>query len=174
MKTVVLDNHVMVWGVRGVADKGSEAMIPRTQEALQRLRDQKARIVVPTPVISEFLVRLEPQEMDQALAELLVWAQPGPLDVPAAWQAAIIYREAAVATGEPNLLKELQSAVGKQRVKVDIQILAISLVRKASILLSHDAHLRALAEHCPCAKDVIKVMEVPATVKQLSLLDLLS
>jgi hypothetical protein len=87
-----------------------------------------------------------------------------PYDLPAARQAAIIWQEARA--GQPPVLPELCDEGGKQRVKVDIQILASAIARGASILYTQDAALRKLASRIESAKS-IEAVEIPALVVQL-------
>ena len=37
MKRVCLDNHIMIWGIRGYSTQGQEGMVSRAQELLSEL-----------------------------------------------------------------------------------------------------------------------------------------
>lgn len=53
MKRVCLDNNILIWGVRRRATGGQEGHIPRAVALFEELDESGARIIVPTPVLSE-------------------------------------------------------------------------------------------------------------------------
>lgn len=55
MKLACIDNHILIWGVRKHATPGQEAMLDMTAAFLAWLDRQKIKVVVPAPVLYEFL-----------------------------------------------------------------------------------------------------------------------
>ena len=95
MKRVCLDNHILIWGIRGICTPGQETMIRRSQALMEDLDEADANILVPAVVVSEFLAGVpkpQHQELINALNRLF---QVAPFDIRTAAVAAGLWRDAA-------------------------------------------------------------------------------
>jgi hypothetical protein len=54
MKRVCLDNHILIWGVRGVSTPGQEQEIERAKQLFEDLDQSDARVMIPSVVVAEF------------------------------------------------------------------------------------------------------------------------
>ena len=157
MKRVCLDNHILIWGIRGISTPGQEGMINRAQALFEDLDESDADIMVPAVVVSEFLAGV-PKPQHSGLLEVLNRRfQIPPFDVRTAAVAAGLWRDAA--ERNPHLREVVREAfpgTEKSKIKADMMILATALVRKADILYTHDGPLRATAA------DFIEVRDLPA------------
>lgn len=157
MNRVCLDNHILIWGIRGISTAGQETMISRTQVLFEDLDALDADIMVPAVVVSEFLAGV-PKPQHAGLLEVLNRRfQLPPFDVRTAAVAAELWRDAA--ERNPHLrdvVREAFPGTEKAKIKADMMILATALVRKADILYTHDGPLRTLAD------GLIEVRDLPA------------
>lgn len=112
----------------------------RVEYLLARLSKARTMILIPTPVLTEYLVKAGPNK--QAMIERFTNSKNfeiGPFDV----RAAI---ETAELLGDPDLLKkELDEKTTKAKLKFDRQILAIAKTRGASPIYTDDVPLANLA-----------------------------
>lgn len=156
MKRVCLDNHILIWGIRGICTPGQETMIRRSQALMEDLDEADANILVPAVVVSEFLAGVpkpQHQELINALNRLF---QVAPFDIRTAAVAAGLWRDAAERNPSWKvLLQETFPGTTHAKIKADMMILATALVRKADILYTHDGPLRAIAA------DLIDVRDLP-------------
>ena len=122
------DTHLLIGGIRGEAETGQEDMVLRAQKYIALLDSKKEKIMIPAPVLSEFLVGSgTPKNRKAELA-----AATGkhfriyPLDTPAAEKAAEIQ--------EMDLVRSLvKDGADRDKIKVDAMIVAIAIVRKAEL-----------------------------------------
>ena len=146
MSRACLDNHILIWGIRGVAAVGQEIMVRRARALMKELEKNKVDILVPAVVVSEFLAGVPKSQHTELLRVLNRRFELPPFDVRAAAVAAEVWRE--IASRNPDLRAQIQETFpGTQRskIKADIQILATALVRKADVLYTHDGPLTNVA-----------------------------
>lgn len=132
---------------------------------LHLIKEQDAVLVVPTPVVAEFLVRAE--------AEGVEWLSTqrkrrnfilGAFDYRAAQECALLEQQ-AVAAGMKRPVKQ----DSRQKIKVDRQILAIARVAECELIMSADGGLRAMATwlELPCQR--VDELPLPPEDAQLKL-----
>jgi hypothetical protein len=115
----------------------------RIQLLVDELEAAGAKIIIPTPVLSEFLVLTGPKDGSLYLSDLSnsdVF-DIRPLDTMAAIEASEMHRKAAAA-GD----KKSGSNQRWQVVKVDRQFVAIAKVNGVSVIYSDDDGVKKLAE----------------------------
>lgn len=168
---VVFDNSVLCLLLHPDADVPSDPKtgrpVTRAQDRMshlvEQLREQETRILIPTPVLSEFLT--------YASAEYLSVLQDSPhFEIAAFDQRAAV--EAAVA-----LRRAIRSADGKrlglkddwQKIKVDRQVVAIAKVNQATAIYTTDSGLRALA--ADSGMQTFHVADLPLPRSSTPLLD---
>ena len=122
-----------------------DQLIPDARERLDylvdRLQRERTKISIPTPALSEALVRAGKAGLSyvQTLSKSAAFSIDA-FDIAAAQEAAIMCNEARSAGDKRG------GARGDwQKVKVDRQILAIAKVCRAVTIYSNDADIRALA-----------------------------
>lgn len=161
MSLVCLDTQVLIWAIKEEAEDGQEGMIIRSKALIDRLDRGEKKLLVPSVVLGEFLIRM-PTETHQITSNLIernfMIAQ---YDVKAATYYAKIWR----AKQNTELLRSLQSA-GKtrQELKADRMIVATALAYGAECIYSHDRGVQAFGD------GFIEVRCVPDAPVQGSLL----
>lgn len=167
MKRACLDNHILIWGIRGIATPGQEAMINRAQGLFEDLDAADADILVPAVVVAEFLAGV-PKPQHVGLIEVLNRRfQIAPFDVRTAAIAAELWREAA--ERNPHLRQQIQEifpGTERTKVKADLMILATALARGADVLYTHDGPLKT------AAAGRIEVRELPPPRLKQATLDM--
>lgn len=93
MSLVCIDNHILIWGIRKTATPGQEAMIERTAQLLEYLDEQKTQVIVPAPVIAEFLVGADEHDHTRILQTLQQRFIVAPFDTLAALATARVRRK---------------------------------------------------------------------------------
>ena len=148
MNTACIDNHILIWGVRKEATPGQDMMIERAELFLEYCDAAKIKILVPTIVVGEFLVKTPQEKHEEISAVLEKRFRIAPYDaITAACAARILqeYKTSGMKATHTN----------RDVLKADIQILATAITRKCNVLYTHDDGLTALAGR------YIKVCKMP-------------
>jgi len=132
---ICLDTHILIWGLRGFASRGQEPMIDRAERYIRYLRMKTIRVMVPTPVLSEYLVGCDATQLHERQIFEMGFELP-PFDAPAAEIAANLARDL-------DLLKATarEFDVGRDCIKTDIMIIAIAVYRKAQKIVTNDREI---------------------------------
>lgn len=157
-RIICFDTNMMIWGVRGMASPGQEEMVVRAKRYLEFLEKNKHRIIIPAPVLAEYLVFSGDAEREQQGTEFERQFRVMPYDYRAAKIAARIGRD------RPRI-EAIQEGFGKARqaISVDVQVVAIASANKADLLIAHEGSMRKLAEGIVTAVDIPSV-ETQATM----------
>jgi predicted nucleic acid-binding protein len=149
---VCFDTMMMIWGVRGESTTGQEDLIHRAKSYIKFLSDHGHQILLPTPVIAEYLTPFDEEDRLKQLKIIQESYRVAPFDLYAAFIAASIQ-------SRRELLKGIQTDYGKSRteIKTDCFIVAIAKARRADKLISHDPGLRKLAEGHVSAIDIPEI-----------------
>lgn len=126
----------------------------RIEHLVKQLNDSKTRILIPTPVLSEFLVKAGPNK-HAYLNEFLGSHNfvVGSFDERAAIELAML-EDADLKSG-----KRLDEKTTKAKIKFDRQILAIAKVQGASVIYTDDDKLAKLAKNN--GLDALLTWEIP-------------
>lgn len=143
----------------------------RIEYLIKRLNDNRTKLLIPTPALSEALVRAGingSQELVEKLQKFAIFSIE-PFDLRAAIEVAAMSRE-ATAKGK----KRGDSNATWAKVKYDRQIVAIAKVHGAKTIYSDDRDIKTLG-----ARSNIKVVSVsdlplPPEKSQLDMLDALA
>lgn len=153
---VCFDTGPLIWGVQGTARPGQEGMIPRARAFIEDLAQAKARLVIPAPVLTEYLV---PFGMDDRLDQLRRLERRFrilPIDLQASMIAAEIgWRPGDDGHSPPHCRECLRS---------DAFVVACAVAAGADLLVTHDA---SATRH---AAGRIRVQGIPELTGQLDLL----
>ncbi len=158
MSVVCLDTHILVWGIRREATQGQEDYIPHARFLLQKLNDENAKIIIPSIVLAEFLVRCPEDKVNDIIGLFERSFRVVPFNTIAARKAAELWRDKL-----PALLEEIKAFPDecnktRQLLKVDCQIVATALAYNANVIYSNDSGMKKIG------KGLIKVVsldEVP-------------
>ncbi len=154
---VCLDTHVIIWGIKEEATQGQEKMVQRAKSYIRHQEEQGVDLMVPAPVVAEAMIK---GDVDQLQAIRTIIERSffiAAFDSPAAFIAAELERGRSVAR-----LRE-EGRVPRNHIRIDAHIAAIAIVQKAEVIISHDPHMRTIAQ------DRIQVIELPDIPEQGSL-----
>lgn len=140
----------------------------RIEFLVQQLDKAKTKVIVPTPALSEALVRAGAAATQQIVEHLQRFAvfSIEPFDTRAAIEVAAMSREAA-ASGR----KRGNSSATWAKVKYDRQIVAIAKVNGATTIYSDDGDIAALAKRARITVVGIADLPLPPQKAQLDLLE---
>jgi predicted nucleic acid-binding protein len=153
---VAIDTHVLIWGIKKESSTSQGFMIERTINFLHWLQNEQQKIIIPAPVLGEFLMRIPPEDHLRVSSEIQKKFMVLPYDAAAAsWYAQIWQKNKNNGLPAGN--------IGREEMKTDSAIVAIAVANKAKILYSEDIGVRKFA------KGFIETRDIPAIPRQLSL-----
>lgn len=164
MAKYILDTHVLIWGIKGIAEAGQESMIGFAKNFLKDCHNQKIDLMVPAIVLGEFLCNVEEQHHMEYIHELQKAFLIKPYDMPASLHFAKLFneRQKQIKMNGANSLAE--NKISKQELKADFMIVATAKSSKADAIYSHDKNLKKFAGNS------VKVLEIPKTPFQQDLI----
>lgn len=151
---VCLDTHVIIWGIKGEASQGQEAMVQRAKSYIRHQDEQGIDLMVPAPVVAEAMIRGDVDQLRAIRAIIERSFFIAAFDSPAAFLAAELER----GHGAAKLREE--GGVPRNHIRIDAQIAAIAIVQNAEAIVSHDPHMRTVAQNR------IPVIELPDISEQ--------
>jgi len=168
---VAFDNNVLCLLLHPEADipndPATNKPIERAQERMEllmaHLARQDARVVIPSPVLSEFLTYASTEYLDEISTNKNF--SVGSFDQRAAIEAAVALRR-AMKSGHG---KKLGLIGNWQKIKVDRQIVAIAKVERVQILYTTDRDILALA--ADSGLEAVHVADLPLPPSKTPLLD---
>ncbi len=165
MNLVCIDNHILIWGIRRDSSPSQREMIERTAQFLESLDSKKFRVIVPMPVVAEFLIGAEDRDHPAILQTLQERFILAPFDALAALATARI-RKKNIESNLIAIVREEMPEMPRLQISVDHMIIGIAKANQAECIYTHDKALKRFAElH-------IAVREIPLAVeKQLPLHD---
>ena len=92
---ISVDTQILIWGLKRNSTKNRAHMIPKAEHLLECLSQQRAKIMVPSLVLSEFLVKYTFDERAVVLAEMQKRFFIAPFDANSASLAAQMYMDSA-------------------------------------------------------------------------------
>jgi hypothetical protein len=153
---ICFDTMLLIWGVQGQASSQHHEMVSRTKRYIASLAKANQRIMVPTPALTEYLQHFDDLERKRQLELLERHFLIASYNLLATYLAAGLARK----TGRP----ESSSAVPRQCVKTDYQIIATAAVHGAKLLVTAE---QEHFEHLAAGK--IKISGVPDVHEQANL-----
>lgn len=166
---VVLDTSVLVYLVAPNApaptDPATGKHVAHCQERIEGLLEDLdksgVQLIVPTPVLSELLIRAG----DRQIEVLAALANKKSVQVLPFDQAAAVENAALRRT---SLTKKARGET-KKEVSFDLQILAIARVAGAKMILSDDENLRKRASRAGMEVHGIADLALPESKRQISM-----
>lgn len=132
-----------------VYSKGSTVPIKYAKERLDLLvatiAKSREQIIIPTPVLSELLVRTPPDKVSGLVDQLnsSIWFRVESFDAAAAIELGL---RTAKAYAQGDKREGLPGETPWAKVKFDRQIVAIAIVTGATEIVSDDSDIKAIAE----------------------------
>lgn len=163
MSLVCFDTHVVIWGIKQEAVLSQQDMISRAKYLIDKCEEQKKRVLVPSIVVAELLIKIAPAKHQVFIKSMEKKFIVPPFDTQTASHFARIWQKnegsfkGLVASGEAT----------RQELKADLMILATAVAKKAWCIYSTDPHMKKLAAGFV---DVLDLPEVPDVPTQLDLL----
>lgn len=145
-----------------VTGKNLESCRERIDYLIQSLEDNRTKIIIPTPALSEILVYADkagPQYLSRIRDSRSFKIEP--FDERAAVEVAFMIREELRSFGQKRRKQATQTWA---KVKFDWQIVAIAKVNGASIVYSDDAGVRSFAQGSRLT--VIGLAQLPLASKE--------
>lgn len=131
---IAIDTSALIWAVKGSLD--NKLTYSAQMDAIKRMGGP---IVLPTPALAEYLVRLNAQERSAAMAMVSDTMQIAPFDLRAVMYAADLFK------GVKNRNKKKGS---RREFKLDAMILAVALANGADTFLYEDGDYEGLSASC--------------------------
>jgi predicted nucleic acid-binding protein len=156
---ICLDTPLLIWGVRGISTRGQEHEIVKAARYIRWLKMKNLQVMVPTPVLAEFLVGATATELHE-MSIFEMGFQIPPFDIPAAKITADLMRDAH----HVKAIRE-EYGIGNQCIKTDAMILAIAISRNAQQIITSDNHFKSLEKLSGGKIAVSGIPEIPANVE---------
>lgn len=153
-----LDTMILVWGVRRQCTMGQEDRVYAADALFEQFENDGTRLLIPTPVLSEYLVRVPRSQWEDVLDVFRTEYIIGTYDAKAALIAAELYTK-RVDTLKPEEITDLG---GKRELKVDCQVVAVAISHNADILCSDDKGVRHVAGD---RIRVVRLAEIPVQTR---------
>ena len=151
MELVVFDTHILIWGVQKTARQEQKDMISKTERFFKHLDDNHAKVLIPSVVLSEFLMPIPAAEMGTYLQKFEEKFMVIPYDAMAALEFAKIWQSKQ----EDDTIQVLRhEGFSKHHLKVDSMIVATAINQKATCIYSHDSGLNKLASGYIAVKEI--------------------
>jgi predicted nucleic acid-binding protein len=139
--TLCFDTSILIWGVREEATSGQEHMIERTKKYIAYLDDNDQRVMIPAPVLAEYLVGSKSPAERGAERQVIERRFRVPsLDAPSAQLAAELQDADNI-----RIILAGNKDLDRYRLRIDALIVAIAIIHGAERIISNDPHLKTLA-----------------------------
>jgi hypothetical protein len=153
MRLVAFDTQLLIWGVQGTSHPSQGKLIPRARALIEELSKAQVKVVVPLAAAVEYVCGFPVVDQPKQWARLSESFRLIPFDQRAAQIAAQIERRRHEAKTTPRTKVAQRTAskrrsrdIARQKVKVDVQILATAVAAGAeSIFTDEVVHFSELA-----------------------------
>jgi predicted nucleic acid-binding protein len=159
---ICFDTQTLIWGVQAYATPGQEDMVARARRYIAFLQKQNERLMVPAPVVAEYLAGFEPEKQQRQLQQIEHHFVVAAFDIHAATLAAQILARRP----EVEQLQREDYEGRRQKLRIDVFIVATAIAHAADALISHDPGLVKLSTGSP-----LKVQPIPERLQQTELFD---
>lgn len=134
--------------------------VERIRYLVQRLEKARTKIIIPTPALSEVLVRVEALVAQQLVEQIngLSVFRIEPFDERAAIEVAIMTRNEIDGGKRPS---QRSSQATWAKLKYDRQIVAIARVARATTIYSDDRDIKSIAKRADISVVGLAELELP-------------
>lgn len=140
---VCLDTQIIIWGIKKQSIPAQTEMIYKSARLIQNLKESRAKILIPTPVIFELLLPIVADKREKFLSFMNRNFMVIPFDAKSAVFASRIRQEKMDAAMKEAVKGDAN--ITRNHIKVDCMIVAAAYVYGASIIYSHDDHVTKFA-----------------------------
>lgn len=136
---ICLDTNIIIWGIKKQASNPQKHNIIRAEYLINKLLKNKDRVIIPSIVVGEAAVRIDPSERTRFFMTISEKFQIAPFDSMAATKYPSLFLQGLQEC-------QVQEAVnggenGKRAIKQDCMILAIALAAGATCIYTTDTRL---------------------------------
>ena len=129
---ICLDTMILIWGLQRKAAPNYQHLVDRTQRYLRSLDEENETIMIPSPVVAEYLQGFDATGRTKQIAGLQRLFFIPSFDLPSAALTAELIENADVDKLRKN------SEESRPALKVDVQIAAIAIVHGATRIVTHN------------------------------------
>lgn len=131
----------------------------RMSSLVTRIASSNDQILIPTPVLSEIMVKISPDQINDLLLQLngSVWFRIEPFDSASAVELGI-RTSRAIASGDK---REGLADAPWTKVKFDRQIVAIAMMAQAVEIISDDPHILSIGKRWGIKVTSIEDLPIP-------------
>ena len=143
MSLVCVDTQILIWAIKQEAEYGQEEMIPRSKALFDRLDKSDKKLLIPSIVLGEFLIRM-PSETHLTAVNLIDRSfMVAQYDIRAATLYAKIWRSKQ---SEDQLNELRDSGKTRQGLNADRMIVATAIAYGAECIYSHDKGVQVFGD----------------------------
>ena len=145
IEVVSVDTQILSWAIIGKSVKGSEPFIPLARDFMGWLDKQNVTILVPTIVISEMLVSVDPIDIPTVMKKFKSDWVTIDFDFVSAVKYAAIRRDHIINKRYDDIRKIYPDCT-KRELDADTKIIANAIAHGATTIYSEDARFLSVAE----------------------------
>jgi len=161
MRTICLDNHALIWGIKEQCTEGQEEMIPKTKKFIESIDNNETTVIIPAIVLAEFLLPIPKEQHAMVINLFNRGFIIAPFDALCASKFSLIWQT----NKPPEKAQELiKTGTTKNELRADGFIVATAVARKAECIYSYDRWIKTFA------KGFIDVREIPFIASQPELI----
>ena len=147
---ICLDTMILILGLQKKAAPKYQYLVERTQRYLKHLDDENETIMIPSPVVAEYLQGFDTIGRVRQVASLQKLFFIPSFDLPLAALAA------ELSEGDSFSKLRQNSNESRPALKVDVQIAAIAIIHGATQIITQN-----ISDFKTLVGDRIQIMEVP-------------
>lgn len=136
-----IDTNILIWAVQGAAHSSQTEMVPRSRALIAALQKEKARVIIPSVALGEFLIGLPPNELPRY--EVLV-RQKFPI-IPYDIAASIVFARLWRAKADQNIIAQVKAENApptRVHLRADFMIIATAIAAGATCIYGHEPRFR--------------------------------
>ncbi|MGV3485363.1 MAG: type II toxin-antitoxin system VapC family toxin [Planctomycetaceae bacterium] len=145
---IAIDTNILIWGVRKAPDPARPDYVERAAELIKDQHDMKQPILIPSVVLSEYLVGQEESRHAQVIAALGKSFYIAPYDTKAAMIAAKLFNRKTYGDIKAG------HAVQGQCLKADYKVLATAIAHGATALYVDDGWFKKIVQSHIAIRDL--------------------
>ena len=129
---ICLDTMILIWGLQRKAAPNYQHLVERTQRYLKHLDEENETLMIPSPVVAEYLQGFDAAGRAKQIATLQRSFFIPSFDLPSAALSAELTERADAGKLRQN------SEESRPALKVDVQIAAIAIIHGATQIVTHN------------------------------------
>jgi predicted nucleic acid-binding protein len=163
MAIICFDTHVVIWGIKKVAEPGQENMIFKAEALIAECDEKRHQVIIPALVLGELLMAVPPEDHPAFISLMHQKLRVIPFDAKAASLFAKMWCKWSENKFYPYSLDGNRPS--REKIKIDYMIAATAKASNAECIYTEDPGLKKFAE------EYIRVESLPPSVVQQSVLE---